>query len=224
MFGEFIFRNKEYEIKMSEMYDEIREKKRPFLSAKEVSLFFDRIAREDIIAFQTIIETAELSYHHLCYAPRRCSPQPNIQQALDELSLKIFEGEMILIERRQFYPFMGSVFDIRPEACCIKVIKEINGIISRGNWISRLLVSAPIIKALISHPQQSTLSSLLTTGHNMESMEWELLVESIKKVPELTRNIVSDIANKHALYHGSSSNSDRSLALFWEGVAHAFAK
>jgi hypothetical protein len=223
MFGEFVFRNKEYEIKMSECYDEIRDKKRPFLSAKEVSLFFDRIAREDIIAFQTIIETAELSYHHLCYAPRRCSPQPNIQQALDELSLKIYEGEMILVERRQFYPFMGSVFDIRPEACCIKVIKEINGIISRGNWISRLLVLAPIIKALISHPQQSTLSSLVTTGYNMREMEWKQLVEAIKGVPKMTRERVAELAREHSVDH-ENPNGDNNLVLFWRGVADAFAQ
>jgi hypothetical protein len=224
MYGEFVFRNKEYEIKMSEMYDEHLDKKRPFQSAKEVSLLFDRIAREDIIAFQTIIETAELSYHHLCYAPRRCSPQPNIQQALDELSLKIFEGEMILVERRQFYRFMGSVFDIRPEACCIKVIEEINGIISRGKWISVILVALPILKAFFSHPQQSTLSSLVSTAHNIHSEEWELLAETIKVIPETTRKLVADVANMHAMYHGSSSNSDRNLTLFWEGVAHAFVK
>jgi hypothetical protein len=223
MFGEFVFRNKEYEIKMSEMYDEIRDKKRPFLSAKEVSLFFDRIAREDITAFQTIIETADLSYHHLCYAPRRCSPQPDIQQALDELSLKIFEGEMILIERRQFYPFMGSVFDIRPEACCIEVIKEINGRISGGNWISRALVLVPIIKALISHPQQSTLSSLVTTGYNMREMEWKQLVESIEGVPKMTRQIVAKLAREHSYDH-ENPNGDNNLVLFWRGVADAFAQ
>lgn len=182
---------------------------------------FFRSAAQDPFARKDLLKVADRLKPTYC-RPKKICPKSTDQEQIEQLCLRVFQGDLILVE-------------IKPkpavwlEDCCIKSKDAIGAILKNAKVLDKALLAGKILTIFVSNSRGSNLASIASTAvathgidiSNINSKEWEILARAIMAVPIVARRKAFDIAGDERRKH--ELDNKRELEIFWKGVCDAFA-
>ena len=219
MIYEFIFNHKVYAIKREinfNISDAVNEEVVLFRDLDNAQSFFRSITH-DQLASEDLLQIAK----RLGVTNSGSAPQTT-QAVFEKLCLKVFYGELVLVE-------IKPVPVIWFEKCCISTIMQINIVLASCKHLDKVIFGSRVFTALFSHTRGNALYSYLSTATNfyginpseISGREWEAFGKAIAAVPLVERKSSFKLAQYEVKNHIKDNKQD--LRKFWEGIMNAFA-
>ncbi len=220
MLQEFIHDHKVYAIKKEIDIDASNEEVVLFRDLNSAQAFFRSIAK-DPFACEDVLSVAKWIGISNPGSPKKQDRQ-SVQQILEQLCLKIYAGNLILVEIKPM-PVIWL------EECCIESIAVIKGKLKSSPVLDKALLVGKLATIFSSNSRGSSLASIASSAiathgidiRDINSKEWEALARSIIDVPKITRKSIFKVAKQETFKHLKENKQE--LRLFWEGVMDVFA-
>jgi len=216
MLNEFQHRGETYCIKTPMDSDYSEDEAIKFNRLQDVQSFF-KAATIDPGAWAVIMSIAKWNYPFSCRPPKRC-PEPKDQEFFETFCQQIYSGDLTLIEKKHVIGWVLK--DVKLPQCCVDTIKEINGIIIRGDALTAVIAVLPFFQAFFYPPGYNQWASLSSTVLSISMQDWKAFGEDVMRIPKIARGFAFGVAQKHAIKH--EINGDYEPKIFWQGVANAF--
>ena len=124
MLDEFSYGDKTYEIKSFLDQDYSDDQVVEFENITEIRKMFKSVIERNN-AWAEVMGIVLFNNPYTCRPPKNC-PEPTDEELLEQLCLQIFNGDLILIEKKIDCLHPGDIKDLRLDKCCVETIKEIN--------------------------------------------------------------------------------------------------
>jgi len=172
MLQEFIHDHKVYAIRRGiDVGSSFDETVVVFRSLNSAQAFF-RSAAQNRLAREDLLKVAKSLQPTFCRPPRNC-PTPTSQELLDQLCLRVYQGDLILVEIKPGKP------DLVFEECCIESLKKITAVDDSKKIIGIAVCIAEVHEIFASHTRLPSLISALSSAYNYKETDWDKLAKAM---------------------------------------------
>lgn len=216
---EFIFEDKVYRIRSQLDLNSPNEEPILFRDLNSAQAFFRSVVKNRFACEDLLEATKWLGISN----PGACNikTQQTAQATLEQLCLKIWAGDFLLVE-------VKPIPVIKFQECCIKTIKAINIMLESSNVLDKALLVSKLVILFFPGPKSSKTGELVSQINKIFEYgpgspgtdDWMVLAKAILAVPKIARARVREVSGEEVARHEVDNKPD--LRMFWERVYDSF--